>query len=122
MAGHAIQHTNTTTKVRGYGVNAKGQVHGYSAGLYGSWYENDADTSSSYVDTWVMYSWFKNSEQGNDLQRQKYNSDGLTASIEGGYTFKVGSRKGLSYFVQAQAHAIWMGVKADDHKEIKAPL
>ncbi|HID8942152.1 TPA: autotransporter outer membrane beta-barrel domain-containing protein [Enterobacter hormaechei] len=117
MAGYGNQHTNTTTNVRDYGANAKGQIHGYSAGLYGSWYENDADTSGSYIDTWATYSWFKNSVQGNGLQREKYNSDGLTASIEGGYTFNVGNNAGMSYYVQPQAQAIRMGVKADDHKE-----
>lgn len=117
MAGYGNQHTNTTTNARGYGANAKGQIHGYSAGLYGSWYENDADTSGSYVDTWAIYSWFKNSVQGNDLQREKYNSDGMTASVEGGYTFKIGNSTGMSYYVQPQVQAIWMGVKADEHKE-----
>ena len=117
MAGYGNQQTNTTTNVRNYDASAKGKVYGYSTGLYGTWYENNTDSSGAYIDTWAMYSWFKNSVQGKGLANEKYNSDGFTASVESGYTFALGGNDRTNYYIQPKAQAIWMGVKSDKHRE-----
>ena len=117
MAGYGNQQTNTTTNVRNYNASAKGKVYGYSTGLYGTWFENNTDSSGAYIDTWAMYSWFKNSVQGDGLANEKYNSDGFTASVEGGYTFALGGNDRTSYYIQPKAQAVWMGVKSDRHRE-----
>ncbi|WP_049612663.1 autotransporter outer membrane beta-barrel domain-containing protein, partial [Yersinia pekkanenii] len=44
-------------------------------------------------------------------------SKGFTASIESGYTFKVGESANNGYFIQPKAQMVWMGVKADSHTE-----
>ena len=46
--------TNHVTKTR-----AKSDADGYSAGIYGTYYANEADKSGLYVDSWVQYNWFK---------------------------------------------------------------
>lgn len=117
MAGYGNSKNTTVSQVSGY--NAKGTTEGYSTGVYGTWYANDTDKSGLYVDSWAQYSWFNNTVEGQDLANEEYKSKGMTASVESGYTFKVGENaaKNATYFIQPKAQVIWMGVKADDHKE-----
>lgn len=120
MAGYGNNHSNTRSGVTQY--SADGSVNGYSVGVYGTWFANKAENTGAYVDTWALYNWFNNSVKGKDLAAESYKSDGFTASIETGYTFKTGEFKGSkgtknTVYVQPQAQAIWMGVKADQHTE-----
>jgi autotransporter family porin len=96
---------------------SKGSVSGYSVGVYGTWYANAQDQTGAYVDTWAQYNWFNNRVTGDHIQQERYRSQGLSASLEAGYRFKVGSGDTLDYFIQPQAQAIWMGVNAGDHRE-----
>lgn len=115
MAGYANQHSNTQSNRTGY--KSAGSISGYSIGLYGTWYANDAEKTGTYVDSWAQYSWFDNTVSGQDMAGEKYKSKGITASLESGYTYKLGEKPGTSYFIQPKAQAIWMGVEADDHQE-----
>ncbi|BET61230.1 autotransporter adhesin YapH [Yersinia pseudotuberculosis] len=115
MAGYANSSSSTVAKVAGY--RSTGSVDGYSVGIYGSWLADNADDTGAYVDSWVQYSWFDNNVSGQDLATEKYDSKGFTASVEGGYAFKVGESVNQSYFIQPKAQVVWMGVKADDHTE-----
>lgn len=120
MSGYGNNQSNTRSSVTGY--SAKGQVNGYSIGLYGTWYANDADKTGLYIDSWAQYGWFKNSVNGEDLSQEKYDSSGLSASLESGYTWKVGEFSGSkqrlnSVYIQSQAQITWMGVKADSYTE-----
>nr|WP_253271863.1 autotransporter outer membrane beta-barrel domain-containing protein [Yersinia mollaretii] len=117
MTGYGNSKNTTVSQVSGY--NAKGTTDGYSTGVYGTWYANDADKSGLYVDSWAQYSWFDNTVEGQDLASEEYKSKGVTASVESGYTFKVGENaaKNATYFIQPKAQVTWMGVKADEHKE-----
>lgn len=120
MGGYGNNQSNTRSSVTGY--SSKGQISGYSVGLYGTWYANDADKTGLYVDSWAQYGWFKNTVNGEDLPQEKYDSRGLSASIESGYTWKVGEFSGSkkshnSVYIQPQVQITWMGVKADDHTE-----
>lgn len=120
MGGYGNNQSNTRSSVTGY--SAKGQVNGYSVGLYGTWYANDADKTGLYIDSWAQYGWFKNTVKGEDLPQEKYDSSGLSASLESGYTWKVGefssSKQSInSVYIQPQAQITWMGVKADNHTE-----
>lgn len=120
MAGYANSKSNTLSGVTGYG--SKGSLNGYSVGLYGTWFANDKDKSGLYADSWVQYNWFDNHVDGEELASESYKSKGLTASLESGYTLKMGEFTGShgtvnEWFIQPQAQATWMGVKADDHRE-----
>ncbi|HEN3481026.1 TPA: autotransporter outer membrane beta-barrel domain-containing protein [Yersinia enterocolitica] len=117
MAGYGNSKSTTVSRVSGY--NAKGSTDGYSTGVYGTWYANNEDKAGRYVDSWVQYSWFNNTVEGQNLAAEEYKSKGITASVESGYTFKVGENaaKNVTYFIQPKAQVTWMGVKADDHKE-----
>ena len=120
MAGYGNNHSSTRSSVTGY--DSKGSINGYSVGAYGTWFASDADKAGLYVDSWLQYSWFNNQVNGQQLASESYKSKGFTASLETGYTQKLGEFAGSKgtlneWFIQPQAQATWMGVKADNHRE-----
>ncbi len=118
MAGYANQHSNTQSNRVGY--KSDGRISGYSAGLYATWYQNDSNKTGAYVDCWALYNWFDNSVSSDNRSADDYDSRGVTASVEGGYTFEAGTFRGSegtlnTWYVQPQAQITWMGVKDSDH-------
>ncbi|EKM1661634.1 TPA: autotransporter outer membrane beta-barrel domain-containing protein [Escherichia coli] len=120
MAGYGNDHNSTDSARTGY--RSKGSVNGYSAGLYATWFANDETHNGAYLDTWAQYGWFDNHVKGDGLPGESWKSKGLTASLETGYTWKAGEFSGNhgslnEWYVQPQAQVVWMGVKADEHRE-----
>lgn len=116
MGGYANQKSKTRNTVTGHAAN--GDINGYSAGLYGTWLQDNADNTGVYADTWLQYNWFNNAVSGDSLSAERYKSKGLTASVESGYTAKLADiSKTDAVYLQPNAQAIWMGVKADDLRE-----
>ena len=120
MGGYGNEHNRTNSVRTGY--RSKGSVNGYSTGLYATWYGNDETRNGAYLDSWIQYSWFDNHVKGDGLPGESWKSKGLTASLETGYTWKAGefssSYDSLNeWYIQPQAQVIWMGVKADKHRE-----
>lgn len=117
MAGYANSKSRTHSNLTGY--DSHGQIDGYSVGMYGTWYANEADKTGTYVDSWLLYNWFDNSVKGEDLPSEKYHSDGITAAIETGYTFRLGESADArtSYWLQPKLQLTWMDVQADNHTE-----
>ncbi|WP_145588406.1 autotransporter outer membrane beta-barrel domain-containing protein [Yersinia aldovae] len=120
MAGYGNNNSNTHSNVSGY--NSKGSVDGYSTGVYGTWYANDAEKTGTYIDSWLQYSWFNNTVNGEQIASESYKSRGVSASVEVGQTFKLNEFKGSegmanTWYIQPQAQAVWMGVKAKNHIE-----
>ena len=115
MAGYANSQNRTRSSLTGY--HSRGQVTGYSVGLYGTWYANDADKTGTYVDTWALYNWFDNKVMGQEQAAEKYKSSGITASVEAGYSFKLGESERNSYWLQPKAQVVWMDVQADSQRE-----
>ncbi|WP_054181315.1 autotransporter outer membrane beta-barrel domain-containing protein [Trabulsiella odontotermitis] len=118
MGGYANEHSNTRSGRAGY--DSDGRVSGYSAGLYGTWYQNGADKTGAYVDSWMLYNWFDSSVTAENRDSDEYKSKGLTASLEAGYTLKAseftGSQGTLNtWYIQPQAQVTWMGVKDNAH-------
>ncbi|WP_252341700.1 autotransporter outer membrane beta-barrel domain-containing protein [Escherichia coli] len=120
MAGYGNDHSSTDAARTGY--RSKGSVNGYSTGLYATWYADDETHNGAYLDTWAQYGWFNNYVKGDGLQGESWKSKGLTASLETGYTWKAGEFSGSQgslneWYIQPQAQIVWMGVKADKHRE-----
>ncbi|MCZ8778992.1 autotransporter outer membrane beta-barrel domain-containing protein [Escherichia albertii] len=118
MGGYANEHSNTRNERVGY--RSDGRIDGYSVGMYGTWYQNDADKVGAYVDSWVLYNWFNNTVESDHRQGDSYRSRGFTASVETGYTFLIGEFTGSegtlnSGYVQPQVQVTWMGVKEGNH-------
>ncbi|EHT4172674.1 autotransporter outer membrane beta-barrel domain-containing protein [Escherichia coli] len=120
MAGYGNDHNNTDSVRTGY--RSKGSVNGYSTGLYATWFASDETYNGAYLDTWAQYGWFDNHVKGDGLPGESWKSKGLTASLETGYTWKAGEFSGShgslnEWYVQPQTQVVWMGVKADEHRE-----
>lgn len=115
MAGYA--NGNSTTKSRITGYRSRGEIDGYSLGVYGTWYEDQDDENGAYVDSWVLWNDFDAEVKGDQLAKEQYDAKGITASIEAGKTFTVARTDNASYYVQPQAQVVYMGVKADSHRE-----
>ncbi|EFH8100987.1 autotransporter outer membrane beta-barrel domain-containing protein [Escherichia coli] len=120
MAGYGNDHSSTDAARTGY--RSKGSVNGYSTGLYATWYADNETHKGAYLDTWAQYGWFNNYVKGDGLQGESWKSKGLTASLETGYTWKAGEFSGSQgslneWYIQPQAQIVWMGVKADKHRE-----
>ena len=123
LAGYGNSSGTTRSNITGY--SSKGEVNGYTAGLYATWYGEGNSERGVYVDGVLQYSWFRNSVQGEDLPGEKYDSKGLSATVETGYVFtmgKVANRDDLSWYVQPKASLGWSGIKADDHREANGTL
>lgn len=75
MGGYANEHSNTRNERVGY--RSDGRIDGYSVGMYGTWYQNDADKVGAYVDSWVLYNWFNNTVESDHRQGDSYRSRGL---------------------------------------------
>lgn len=121
MAGYGHDNNQTNSSATRY--SSHGSVNGYSAGLYATWYADNTEHKGLYIDSWAQYGWFDNSVKGEGLASESYNSKGLTASFETGYTAKLaefsGSKGSVNeWYVQPQAQVTWMGVKSDDHREV----
>jgi autotransporter family porin len=115
MAGYANGNSTTRSRITGY--RSRGEIDGYSLGVYGTWYENKDDENGAYVDSWVLWNDFDAEVRGEQLAKEKYDAKGITASIETGKTFTVAKTESASYYVQPQAQVVYMGVKADSHRE-----
>lgn len=120
MAGYGNDHNRTTSYLTGYRSN--GSVEGYSLGLYGTWYQNNLEKMGLYVDSWAQYNWFKNKVSGAGLPVEEYDADGLTASIESGYAFKMrtdkkAGEKTREWIIEPKAQVVLMNVKSDEHVE-----
>ena len=116
MGGYGFNHNSTSSKITDY--TSKGKSDGYNVGVYGTWFSNNEDRSGFYADSWLTYSWFDNEVHGEYLDKEKYSSKGITASLESGYTFRVDNdSEKKTFFVQPRAQVIYMGVKTKDHTE-----
>nr|EGQ7344400.1 autotransporter outer membrane beta-barrel domain-containing protein [Enterobacter cloacae] len=113
MAGYANQ-SSTTTSVRSrYNNRTTSSLRGYSVGLYGTWMENAKDTTGLYLDSWIQYSWFRNSVNESGQASDSYSSRGFSASAEGGYAYKMFEGKRTDFYIQPQMQLIWSDISAD---------
>ncbi|MDQ1228546.1 autotransporter family porin [Pantoea ananatis] len=104
------------------GRDAKGRVSGYSAGVYGTWYQNAEVKTGAWAETWAQYNWFRNEVSGDMLSAEHYSSQGIKASLETGYAWLAGSWQSGGgtenrLFLEPHAQAAWSGIRADDHTE-----
>lgn len=113
--GYANGHTKNTLT----GNSSRSKLNGYSTGLYGTYYANEKNKTGLYVDSWAQYNWFNNEVNGDVLSAESYDSKGITASVEAGYTFAINQRQAgkMNWYIQPQGQITYMGVNMDDHTE-----
>ena len=104
---------DSTARADGNPYKAKGRVNGFSAGVYGTWFQNDATKLGAYVDTWFQYGWFNNRVQGAELPRVDYDSQAWAVSAEAGYAFKLRE----NWMLEPQAQVIYVDSNTDSITE-----
>lgn len=116
MATYGNAETDSKSSLTSYESSSK--VDGYGYGLYGTWFEKPNTKTGAYADAWVMWNEFDNEVSGQGFSTQKYDSSGITASIEAGSNYQFGeSAAGSSYWIQPQAQFIYQDVQLDSFKE-----
>ncbi|MFY3654002.1 autotransporter outer membrane beta-barrel domain-containing protein, partial [Achromobacter xylosoxidans] len=120
MAGYGSQRSKARGSMSGY--QSRGDITGYSAGVYGTWYQDARTRAGLYVDGWALFNRFDNTVKGDGLAKEQYTSQGVTASVEAGYLFEAGSHTTGSgrenrFYVRPQAQVLWSGVTAGDYTE-----
>ncbi|GGZ90749.1 hypothetical protein DC083_01110 [Ignatzschineria ureiclastica] len=104
--GHASGHSDSNIT----GRRADNKVDGFALGAYGTYYFDEA----GYVDAWAQYVHTRNKVERDGRPTEKYNANGLLASIEVGNAFKLSD----TVTVVPQGQITYMGVKAKDHRAI----
>lgn len=115
MFGYANAQSHTDANRSGY--SSKGKLDGYSAGLYGTWYQDGKNQQGAYVDTWLQYSWFKAQVNGEQIAQQNYDINGFSGSVESGYRMGLSQSESGGVYLTPQAQLIWQGAQADDVRE-----
>ena len=65
MAGYGNSRNDSSSSLTGYG--SIGGVDGYSARLYGTWFQPEETRKGVYIDTWLQHVWLKNQVEGDGL-------------------------------------------------------
>ena len=94
-------------------ARAEGTSQGWSAGLYGTWYQNDDSKLGGYADIWGLYGRFDNSVRGDTLPEVKYNANAFLLSGETGYAVKLQG----DWVVEPQAQLVYVSYREDDITE-----
>lgn len=120
MGGYGRYSGDSTNALNGYKTSNK--LQGYQAGIYGTWYGQTEQKGGPYVDTWLMWNHFNADVNGQGLTQESYHLNGLSASIEAGYTINAGHLGNYNTWVEPQVQLVWMGVKPRDHRETNGTL
>ncbi len=96
---------------------SKTKIDGYSLGLYGTWYAHPVEKRGAYIDSWVLWNKFNNKIDTPDQNQYKYDSSGVTASIEVGGDYLINKNGKNNWWIQPQSQVIYQGVHADDFKD-----
>ncbi len=115
MGGWGRANSHVGSELTGY--SAKGRVTGYNLGVYGTWFANAGSGAGLYVDGSVQGGRFSNRVEGDYLPRESYDSQSMSASIEGGYAIALLANETTELYLQPQAQMIYTGYKADRHVE-----
>lgn len=120
MGGYARAENKTHNGLTGF--DARGSLHGYTTGLYGTWLQDAERKTGFWADSWAQYSWFSNEVHGDTLSAEQYDSRGLQAALEAGYAWEIAdwqSGYGMSnrVFLEPHVQAILSGIRAEDHTE-----
>ncbi|OZI49768.1 hypothetical protein CAL21_09420 [Bordetella genomosp. 4] len=111
--GHYRGHTNSNS----FDYSTKGKVNGYSVGLYGTYQKSVATQHGFYADSSVLWNHFDNRVKGGDLPAEKYDSKGMTASLELGYHIPLADRNNVQYVLQPHAQVMYQNVRSENFRQ-----
>ncbi|ACF50439.1 autotransporter outer membrane beta-barrel domain-containing protein [Stenotrophomonas maltophilia] len=111
MAGQGRARNDSRSQVTGY--TARGEVIGSSIGLYATWLQDARMDGGAYVDGWLQYGRFRNSVQGEGLQKERYRSHSWTASAEAGYVLPLQRSAARGIYLEPQLQVLHSRYDAD---------
>lgn len=91
-------------------THADNSNHGYSLGVTATWLQHGVDRQGAWLDSWLQYAWFDNQVSESQAGEDRYHSNGVLASLEGGYQLPLGN----GFLLEPQAQVIYQGVKQAD--------
>ncbi|CAM3997498.1 hypothetical protein GCM10027287_25510 [Bordetella muralis] len=115
MGGYG--HYSGHTQANGFDYSTKGKVNGYSVGLYGTYHKDVATQHGFYADSSLLWNQFDNRVKGGDLPAEKYDSKGMTASLELGYNIPLADRNNVKYVLQPHAQVMYQNVRSENFRQ-----
>ncbi len=117
MGGYGTMDTKTRSKVTD--LRSKAETDAWGVGAYAGWKANKDGQTGPYVDGWLMFTHASSDVTGVDRQEENIKGEGLSASIEAGWGFKLGSvetanGKYATFTVEPHASVTWFGMEYDD--------
>ena len=121
MGGYGTMDTKSRSKVTH--LHSKAETDAWGVGAYAGWKANSDGQTGPYVDGWVMFTHANSDVTGVDQNTEDVKGQGLSASLEAGWGFKVGSvatknGKVANFTVEPHASVTWFGMQYDEiHNE-----
>ena len=117
MGGYGTMDTKTRSKVTD--LRSKSETDAWGVGAYAGWKANKDGQTGPYVDGWLMFTHASSDVTGVDRQEENIKGEGLSASIEAGWGFKLGSvettnGKYATFTLEPHASVTWFGMEYDD--------
>ncbi|MBH1528230.1 autotransporter outer membrane beta-barrel domain-containing protein [Stenotrophomonas maltophilia] len=104
MLGHGRARNDSRSQVTGY--TARGVVTGTSVGAYATWLQDARMEGGAYVDGWLQYGRFRNSVQGEGLQKERYDARNWSASAEAGYVLPLRRTAQRGIYLEPQLQVV----------------
>ena len=117
MGGYGTMDTKSRSKMTN--LRSKSETDAWGVGAYAGWKANKDGQTGPYVDGWLMFTHASSDVTGVDRQEENIKGEGLSASIEAGWGFKLGSvetanGKYATFTVEPHASVTWFGMEYDD--------
>ena len=111
MVGAGQATTAGRSLVTGY--TAKGRVRGAAAGVYGG----IRTDSGTYLRGWTRFARFNERVEGDGLPNERYDSNTVSGSIEGGHRWRAALTKDTDAYIEPQAQLIATRLNGGTHTE-----
>ena len=117
MGGYGNMDTKSRSKITG--SHSKAETEAWGVGAYAGWKANSDGQTGPYVDGWVMFTHASSDVTGVDQNTEDVKGQGLSASLETGWGFKVGSvatenGKIANFTVEPHASVTCFGMQYDE--------
>ena len=117
MGGYGTMDTKSRSKMTN--LRSKSETDAWGIGAYAGWKANKDGQTGPYVDGWLMFTHASSDVTGVDRQEENIKGEGLSASIEAGWGFKLGSvettnGKYATFTLEPHASVTWFGMEYDD--------
>ena len=117
MGGYGTMDTKSHSKMTN--LHSKAETDAWGVGAYAGWKADSDGQTGPYVDGWLMFTHASSDVTGVDRNTEDVKGEGLSASIEAGWGFKVGSAvmdngKVANLTVEPHASVTWFGMQYDE--------